>query len=175
MAKAETNERIPEYFYQWDADKRFPDLGKLLAIHTPNAQKVTELTQDIKNKTQYTYGHHEYAIGILTNLSGGIEGGPGFGKEVEKFEKKYRGVYDTYTDFLESIDESLEVLLEAKRVKMRKIIKLEEELKTAEKAKEESWKKYTQLRDKYEKQWEKLLKEQQEADAKKQETKKEVA
>ena len=167
MTKTQNNpERIPEYFHQWDADNRFPDLRKLLDDHSPKAQKVNDLTEDIKNKTQYTYGNHEYAIGILTNLSNGIEGGSGFGKEVEEFEKKYRGVYDTYTDFLESIDESLEVLLEAKREKLREIVRLEEELKVAEKTKEESWEKYKELESKYEKQWEKLLKEQKEAESK---------
>ena len=162
-----TTERIPEYYYQWNADEKFEDLKNLLAAHTPNAQRVNELTQEIRFKTQYRYGEHEYAIGILTNLSNSIEGSSGFGKDVEKFEKKYRGVYDTYEDFLEGIQESINVLLEIRRKKFREIVKLEEELKEAEKAKAESWAKYRALDDKYEAEFNKLLEAQKEEDAKK--------
>ena len=167
VSTTKTTERIPKYYYQWKADDRFEDLKNLLAAHTPNAERVNELTREIQFKTQYRYGEHEYAIGILTNLSNSIEGGSGFGKDVEKFEKKYRGVYDTYEDFLEGIQESINVLLEIRREKFRKIVKLEEELKEAEKAKTESWAKYRALDDKYEAKFDKLLKAQKEEDAKK--------
>ena len=58
-------------------------------------------------------------------------------------------------------------MLEIRIKKFREIVKLEEDLKEAEKAKKESWAKYRALDDKYEAKFEKLLKAQKEADAKK--------
>ena len=175
MAKAETIERIPEYFHQWKKQKQFKDLNERLKTNTDWQNKRNQIVESIRNKTQRAYDGHGYAIGILTNLIDSREGHEDFPDQVKKFEKRYRGVYNLYEDFLEDAKESLELLLEARREKFRDIVKLEAELKVAEKEADASHKKWRELNDKYEKQWEKLLKEQQEADAKKQETKKEVA
>ena len=40
---ATTTERIPEYFHQWKADDRFPDLKKALETHRKNCEKCKEL------------------------------------------------------------------------------------------------------------------------------------
>jgi len=162
-----TTERIPEYFHQWKADDRFPELKKALEVHRVNLEKCQDLERTINHKIMNT-DTHDPAIRILDDLDSDlIYGNAGYTKAVKKFAKKYQGIYGVDEDMSCSLGESLKVLREAKLKQLAEIPKLQEELKAAQFIKDRDWKTYQDLDAKYKEKWQKLLDAQKEADAKK--------
>ena len=49
-----TTERIPEYFHQWKADDRFPDLKEALEAHRVNLEKCQDLERTINHRIMNT-------------------------------------------------------------------------------------------------------------------------
>ena len=162
-----TTERIPEYFHQWKADDRFPELKKALEVHRVNLEKCQDLERTINHRIMNT-DTHDPAIRILDDLDSDlIYGNAGYTKAVKKFAKKYQGIYGVDEDMSCALSESLKVLREAKLKQLAEIPKLQEELKAAEFIKERDYKTWRELDNKYEAEFDKLLKAQKEEDAKK--------
>tara|TARA_B100000965_G_scaffold82005_1_gene65617 strand:+ start:1198 stop:1728 length:531 start_codon:yes stop_codon:yes gene_type:complete len=162
-----TTERIPEYFHQWKADDRFPDLKEALEAHRVNLEKCQDLERTINHRIMNT-DTHDPAIRILDDLDSDlIYGNAGYTKAVKKFAKKYQGIYGVDEDMSCALSESLKVLREAKLKQLAEIPKLQEELKDAELIKDRDYATYRKLDDKYEAEFDKLLKAQKEEDVKK--------
>ena len=162
-----TTERVPEYFHQWKADDRFPDLKEALEAHRVNLDKCQELERRITHRISNT-DTHDPAIRILDDLhSDLIYGNASYTKAVKKFGKKFQGIYALDEDICCSLAESLKVLQDAKLKQLAEIPKLQEELKDAELIKDRDYATYRKLDDKYEAKFDKLLKAQKEEDAKK--------
>ena len=162
-----TTERIPQYYHQWKADDRFPELNKALETHRANLQKCQELKRTINFKIDNT-DTYDPAIRILDDLDSDlVYGNAGCDSDTNQFARKYQGIIDIDEDLSHSFEEALAVLREAKRKHLAEIPKLEEELKVAEFAKDRDYKTYRELDDKYEAEFDKLLEAQKEEDAKK--------
>ena len=162
-----TTERIPQYYHQWKADDRFPELKKALEAHRVNLEKCQDLERTINHRIMNT-DTHDPAIRILDDLDSDlIYGNAGYTKAVKKFAKKYQGIYGVDEDMSCALGESLKVLREAKLKQLSEIPKLQEELKAAQFIKDRDWKTYQDLDAKYKEKWQKLLDAQKKEDAKK--------
>lgn len=162
-----TTERIPQFYHQWNAEDRFPELKKALKTHRANLQKCQELKRTINFKIDNT-DTFDPAIRILDDLDNDLAyGNAGYDSDINQFARKYQGIIELDENLSYSFTEALTVLREAKRKHLAKIPKLEEELKVAEFAKDRDYKTYRELDDKYEAEFDKLLKAQKEEDAKK--------
>ncbi len=156
-------EQLPEYYHQWNADNRFDDLKAALAVHNANLDQVRELEGELTYKTN-TSDDHDSAIAILDHLKNDLNWGDEVNKKTTKFMKKY-GMYEDCAVISHNLEQSIETLQKAKRDHFRLVIKLEEDLKKAQAAKEKSWKAYRELDKKYEAKFDKLKKAEKLAQA----------
>ena len=162
-----TTERIPQHYFDYKADDRFPELGQALKVYHVSREKVEDLQRDLNYSVSNT-DTLDPAIRVIDNLDNDlIYGCSGFKKSINKFNEKYLGVVAINEDISCSFQKALEVLREAKLKQLAEIPKLQEELKAAEFMKDRDYKTYRELDDKYEAEFDKLLKAQQEEDAKK--------
>ena len=148
-----STEKLPEYYHQWNAEERFDDLKAALAIHHANIDRVNELTRELSYKTNSS-DDHDNGIAILDQLK--IDLDWGISKKTAKFMKKYYGMYEAWDVVGYNLGQSIDILQKAKRDHFRLVIKLEEDLKKAQAAKEKGWKAYRELDKKYEAKFDKL-------------------
>ena len=162
-----TTERIPQHYFDYKADDRFPELGQALKVYHVSREKVEDLQRDLNYSVSNT-DTLDPAIRVLDNLDNDlIYGCSGFKKSINKFNEKYLGVVAINEDISCSFQKALEVLREAKLKQLAEIPKLQEELKAAQFIKDRDWKTYQDLDAKYKEKWQKLLDAQTEKDAKK--------
>lgn len=162
-----TTERIPQHYYEWDADNRFPELKRALANHHANLERLQELCDDLSNAQNHV-DDHVYAIRVLDRLNDDFcFGAEAAGKKVNKFMKTYCGVYDADEFVSYELLRSIDALKEVQRKNCRKVVELEDQIKIAEEVKSKGWDTYHALDKKREAEFDKLLKAQKEADAKK--------
>ena len=160
-------EKLPDHYYQWDAENRFPELKRALANHTANLQKIQKLCDDLSNAQNHV-DDHVYAIRVLDRLHDDFcYGAEAAGKKVNKFMKTYCGVYDADEFVSYELLRSIDALKEVQRKNCRKVVELEDQIKIAEEVKSKGWDTYHALDLKYKAEFDKLLKAQKEADAKK--------
>ena len=159
-----STEKLPEYYHQWNADNRFDDLKAALAVHTANLDQVRELERELDHKTNNS-DDHDSAIAILDHLKNDLDWGDEVSKKTSKFMKKYYGMYEAWEVVSHNLEQSIETLQKAKRDHFRLVIKLEEDLKKAQAAKEKGWKAYRELDKKYEAKFDKLKAAEKKAQA----------
>ena len=79
-----TTEKLPDHYYQWDADNRFPELKRALANHTANLQRLQALVEEL-SAAQHHVDDHVYAIRVLDRLHDDFcYGAEAAGKKVNK-------------------------------------------------------------------------------------------
>ena len=124
-----TTTKLPENYYLYDADNRFPDLAQALEVHHANLKTLREL----KEKLGYAVNRisdHAYAVRILDNLHDDFcYGSDGTTKKVVKFMRKYCGIYDAGECVPYELEKSLDVLRDAQKKNFREIISLEDQIK----------------------------------------------
>ena len=121
-----TTEKLPDYYYQWDADNRFPELKRALANHTANLQRLQALVEEL-SAAQHHVDDHVYAIRVLDRLHDDFcYGAEAAGKKVNKFMKTYCGVYDADEFVSYELLRSIDALKEVQRKNCRKVVELED-------------------------------------------------
>jgi len=157
-----TNLPFTEYFHDWrklgEVQAAYPDYKKAEEVWDAVREKLNDIKGQVQCKTQYSTTH-DAALGILNEIKLDFECGCGFDKKVNRFAKKYFGVWNIEEELYENLESSLEVLRAAKRDSFRKIIELEDQLPKL-KAEEERLRKLWILEsDKIEPIWRQLKKE----------------
>ena len=156
MTTTKTTEKLPEYYHQWDADTRFPDLTKALNDHRVNLEKLRELNNELASALNHV-DDHVYAIRVLDYLHDDFcYGDDAAGNKVHKFMRKYCGLYDANESVSYELHRSIDVLKEEQRKNCRKVVELENQIKVAEKVKEKGWEDYRALDKKHEAEFDKL-------------------
>ena len=151
-----TTEKLPDYYYQWDADNRFPELKRALANHTANLQRLQALVEEL-SAAQNHVDDHVYAIRVLDRLHDDFcYGAEAAGKKVNKFMRTYCGVYDADEFVSYEILRSIDALKEVQRKNCRKVVELEDQIKIAEEVKSKGWDTYHALDLKHKTEFEKL-------------------
>lgn len=151
-----TTEKLPDYYYQWDADNRFPELKRALANHTANLQRLQALVEEL-SAAQHHVDDHVYAIRVLDRLHDDFcYGAEAAGKKVNKFMKTYCGVYDADEFVSYELLRSIDALKEVQRKNCRKVVELEDQIKIAEEVKSKGWDTYHALDLKHKAEFEKL-------------------
>ena len=129
--------KLPDHFWDYRSQTKgqYPDLDKADKEHDVVRDKLNAIKGEIQNKTQYSTTH-DAALGILNELLCDFECGSPLGKKEKKFAHKYFGMWDASESIYENLEESLEVLRQAKRDSFRKIIELEDQLQKLKKEEE---------------------------------------
>ena len=153
--------KLPDHFWDYrnETQGQYPALEKADKEHDVVKDKLREIESDIKYKTQYSFTH-DAALAILEDLRLSFECGGALGKKEQRFAKKYLGMWDAEETIYENLDESLEVLRQAKRVSFRKIIELEDQLPKLKKEEERLRKIWRMESDKVEAIYDELKKEE---------------
>ena len=151
-----TTTKLPANYYQWDADNRFPELKKALKVHHANIETLRQLNEQLRHAV-CRIDDHSYAVRILDNLHDDFcYGSDGATKKVVNFMRKYCGVYDAGECVPYELEKSLDVLRDAQKKNCREIISLEDQIKTAEKQKDDDWDIYHKLDNQYREKFNKL-------------------
>jgi len=151
-----TTTKLPENYYLYDADNRFPDLAQALEVHHANLKTLRELNEKLGYAVN-RISDHAYAVRILDNLHDDFcYGSDGTTKKVVKFMRKYCGIYDAGECVPYEIEKSLDVLRDAQKKNCREIISLEDQIKIAEKQKDDDWDIYHKLDLQYKEKFEKM-------------------
>ena len=149
-------EKLPDHYYQWDADNRFPELKRALANHHANIKRIQELCENL-SAAQNHVDDHVYAIRVLDRLHDDFcYGAEAAGKKVNKFMKTYCGVYDADEFVSYELLRSIDALKEVQRKNCRKVVELEDQIKIAEEVKSKGWDTYHALDLKHKAEFEKL-------------------
>ena len=149
-------EKLPESYYQWKADDRFPDLKKALAHHHENVNKWNELQRDLDNALCHI-DDHCHAIRVLDSLHDDFcYGSVVADKKISKFFKKYCGVYCAEESIPCELIDSIRVLREAQQDNCKKVVDLKEQVKVADEVRTKSWDAYHALDQKREAEFDKL-------------------
>ena len=116
-------------FHVWKehVENDYPDYVAADEAHDVVREKLNEIENKVKYKTQYSTTH-DAALGILNELKLNFESGGSLGKREKRFAEKYLGMWDAETEIYENLEESLEVLRSAKRSQFRKLLELEDQL-----------------------------------------------
>ncbi len=156
MENINNTEKLPESYYQWKADDRFPDLRKALDQHYENVEKWNKLQRELDNAL-CRIDDHCYAIRILDSLHDDFcYGSVAAGKKVNKFLKKYCGIYSADEAIPCELADSIRVLREAQQDHCKKIVDLKEQVKVADEVRTKSWDDYHALDKKREAEFDKL-------------------
>ena len=151
-----TTTKLPENYHLYDADNRFPDLRQALEVHHANIETLRQLNEQLRHAV-CRIDDHSYAVRILDNLHDDFcYGSDGTTKKVVKFMQKYCGVYDAGECVPYELEKSLDVLRDAQKKNCREIISLEDQIKTAEKQKDDDWDIYHKLDNQYREKFNKL-------------------
>ena len=151
-----STEKLPESYYQWKADDRFPDLRKALDQHHENVEKWNELQRELATALCHI-DEHCYAIRILDSLHDDFcYGSVAAGKKVNKFLNKYCGIYSADEAISCELLDSINVLREAQQAHCKKIVDLKEQVKVADEVRTKSWDAYHALDKKREAEFYKL-------------------
>ena len=149
-------EKLPESYYQWKADDRFPDLRKALDQHYKNVDKWNKLQRELATALCHI-DDHCHAIRILDSLHDDFcYGSVAAGKKVNKFLKKYCGVYCADEAIPCELLDSINVLREAQQDNCKKIVDLKEQVKVADEVRTKGWDAYHALDKKREAEFDKL-------------------
>ena len=149
-------EQLPEYYHQWDAEERFDDLKKARNVFRKQRETCAQLERDIEHETLCSTDHTN-AIAILGRLVSDLQYRDNdVNEKTSKFIKKYYGLCEIEEHVCYNLQKSIETLEKEKRAKFRLVVKLEDDLKKEEKAKEKAWETYRDLDTKYESQFDKL-------------------
>lgn len=151
-----STEKLPESYYQWKADDRFPDLRKALDQHHENVEKWNELQRELATALCHI-DEHCYAIRILDSLHDDFcYGSVAAGKKVNKFLNKYCGIYSADEAIPCELLDSINVLREAQQAHCKKIVDLKEQVEVADEVRTKSWDAYHALDKKREAEFYKL-------------------
>jgi hypothetical protein len=136
MTSATPKKELP-YFYKWreEVADQYPDYKKADLVHATVRSKLNDVKSDLKYKTQYSTTH-DAALGILNDIKVGFEAGGTIGKKEKRFASKFLGMWDPEQELCENLEESLEVLREAKRATFRKIVELDDQVPKLERDEE---------------------------------------
>ena len=149
-------EKLPNNYWQWKADDRFPDLRKALDHHHENVDKWNKLQHELDNAL-CRIDDHCHAIRILDSLHDDFcYGSVAAGKKVSKFLKKYCGIYSADEAIPCELLDSIRVLREAQQAHCKKIVDLKEQVKVADEVRTKSWDAYHALDKKREAEFDKL-------------------
>jgi len=153
--------KLPDHFWDYrnETQGQYPALEKADKEHDVVKDKLREVESDIKYKTQYSTTH-DAALGVLEELRLNLECGGTIGKKEKRFAKTYLGMWDAEESIYENLDESLEVLRQAKRNAFRKVIELEDQLPKLQKEEERLRKLWRMESDKVEAIYDELKKEE---------------
>jgi hypothetical protein len=153
--------KLPDHFWDYrnEVQGQYPALEKADKEHDVVKDKLREVESQIEHKTQYS-NTHDAALGILNELRLDFECGGELNKKEKKFAHKYFGMWDAEESIYENLEESLEVLRQAKRNSFRKIIELEDQLPKLKKDEERLRKLWRMESDKVEAIYDDLKKEE---------------
>ena len=153
--------KLPDHFWDYrnEVQGQYPALEKADKEHDVVKDKLREVESQIEHKTQYS-NTHDAALGILNELRLDFECGVELNKKEKKFAHKYFGMWDAEESIYENLEESLEVLRQAKRDSFRKIIELEDQLPKLKKDEERLRKLWRMESDKVEAIYDDLKKEE---------------
>ena len=156
MENINNTEKLPESYWHWKADDRFPDLRKALDHHHENVEKWNKLQRELDNELCHI-DDHCYAIRILDSLHDDFcYGSVAADKKVNKFLKKYCGVYSADEAIPCELSHSVRVLRKAQQDNCKKIADLKEQVEVADEVRTKSWDAYHALDKKREAEFDKL-------------------
>ena len=160
MTSTTPKKELP-YFYKWreEVADQYPDYKKADLEHDTVRTKLDDVETDLKYKTQYST-MHDAALGILNDIKLGFEAGGTIGKKEKRFASKFLGMWDPEQELCENLEESLEVLREAKRANFRKIVELEDQVPKLKRDEERTRKVWRMESDKLEAIYDELKKEE---------------
>ncbi len=121
--------KLPDHFWDYrnETKGQYPALEKADKEHNVVRDKLKETESSLKYKTQYSTTH-DAASAILNELCLNFECGGNISEEDKQFAKTYFGMWDAEETLYENLNESLEVLRQAKRDTFREIVELEDQL-----------------------------------------------
>ena len=157
-------EKLPNNYYDWKADDRFPDLRKALDHHYKNVDKWNKLQHELDNALCHI-DEHCYAIRILDSLRDDFCYGAS-SKKINKFLTKYCGIYSADEAIPCELADSINVLREAQQAHCKKIVDLKEQVKVADEVRTKSWDDYHALDKKREAEFDKLKAAEKAAESK---------
>lgn len=158
MPKATTKkavEKLPKYYHQWNADKKFPDLQNALGNYTVEKELCTSYKDQIDRKIQKSY-YLMKGIFLINKEICDLQND----HFTEEQEEAFCRAECTYGDGAYTLSESYDPVTEAlNSMQIQLCIEVAElklKLDTSLKEKDVLWAKYRALSDRYEQKFDEL-------------------